>query len=448
MAKKNDNQISRISKEVDALKGESIRFLQEMISARSENPPGNYDQIVNAVESRMKKLGIEAKVIECIPKADADALLSIDEFAIEAKQWLKQGQLPGELLFLLSLTSKRKTIIGRLKGKTKKPTLILNAHMDTVPKGDGWTVDPFAGLVKNGRIYGRGSNDNKGGIAITLTAAEALINSDIELNGNLDFVYTADEEIGSWSGIGFALNKGLVSGDACLCTDGYTDSIVSSFNGFFPSIITVQGKGVHGTLPTHGVNAIEKMTKIINIYKEVEKNLHETKSKYPTSPETHEEYTTVVPCTIQGGTRFYIVPDKCQAWIDTHVVPDQDPEVVKKQILSEIEKAKKADPDLKLDLKMPLTAKPAIISPEAPIVKLVQHVSEGVLGKKLPMYRMTGLTDARFFMKAGIPTVTYGPLRTDNGAHAGDEWIDINDLTTITKVYALTAKEFLSTENK
>jgi len=433
---------------VDALEGESIRFLQGMISARSENPPGNYDQIASVVESKMKKLGIVTKVIECVPKTDADTLLSIDEFAIEVKQWLKQGQLPAELLFLLSFTSKRKTIIGRLKGKTSKPTLIFNSHLDTVPKGEGWTVDPFAGVMKNGRIYGRGSNDNKGGIAITLTAAEALINSDIELNGNLDFIYTADEEIGSWSGVGFALNKGLVSGDACLCTDGYTDSMVSSFNGYFPSIITIQGKTVHGTLPTHGVNAIEKMTKIINIYKEVEKKLHETRSKYPTSPETHEEYTTVVPCTIQGGTRFYIVPDKCQAWIDTHLIPDHDPEMVKKQVLSELEKAKKADPDLKFDLKMPLTAKPAIVSPEAPIVKLVQHVSEGVLGKKLPMYRMTGLTDARFFIKAGIPTVTYGPLRTDNAAHAGDEWIDINDLTTITKIYALTAKEFLKSENR
>jgi succinyl-diaminopimelate desuccinylase len=417
-----------------------------MIAARSENPPGTYDQIVDVVESKMKELGIAIRVVECVPKTDADSLLSIDEFASEAKQWLKTGQLPAELLFLLSLTSKRKTIIGTLKGKTGKPILILNAHLDTVPKGEGWTVDPFAGILKDGRIYGRGANDNKGGIAITLMAAKALLESDVELNGDLQFVYTADEEIGSWSGIAFAMNKALVKGDACLCTDGYTDSIVSSFDGFFPSVITVHGKSVHGTLPTHGVNAIEKMMKVMSIYKRVEKELHKNKSKYPTSPETHEEYTAVVPCTIQGGTRFYVVPDKCQAWIDTHVVPDQDPEDVKKMIISEIEQEKKLDPDLKLDLKIPLTAKPAAISPDAQIVKLTKEVSETILGKKLPMYRMTGLTDARFFLKAGIPTVTYGPMRTDNAAHSPNEWIGIKDLVSITKIYALTAESFLNSE--
>jgi succinyl-diaminopimelate desuccinylase len=448
LAKRNDREDNRVLQEIDSLQEESYRFLREMIAARSENPPGNYDQIVGVVESKMKELGIKTQVAECIPKTDADSLLSIDEFAPEAKQWLKAGQLPGELLFLLSLTSKRNTIIGTLKGKTGTPTLIFNTHLDTVPKGEGWSVDPFAGILKDRRLYGRGANDNKGGIAITLMAAKALLNSDIELNGNLQFVYTADEEIGSWSGIAFAMNKGLVKGDACLCTDGYTDSIVSSFDGFFPSVITVYGKTVHGTLPTHGVNAIEKMMKIVSIYKGVEKELHKTKSKYPTSPATHEEYTAVVPCTIQGGTRFYVVPDKCQAWIDTHVVPDQDPEDVKKTIISEIEKEKRIDPDLKLDLKIPLTAKPATVSPDARIVKLTQQVSETIIGKKLPMYRMTGLTDARFFLKAGIPTVTYGPMRTDNAAHSPNEWIDLKDLAAITKIYALTAKSYLSPEIK
>lgn len=419
-----------------------------MIAARSENPPGNYDEIVGVVRSRMKDLGIETQVVECVPKQDAQMLLSIDEFAPEAREWLRTGQLPGELLFLLSLNSKRKTIIGKLNGGTGKPSLIFNSHLDTVPKGEGWTTDPFAGIIKDSRIYGRGACDNKGGIAITLAAAQALVNSDIKLDGDMQFIYTADEEIGSWSGIGFAINKGLVKGDACLCTDGYADSIVSSFDGFFPSIITVHGKSVHGTLPTHGVNAIEKMMRVISIYKEVEKKLHEEKSVLPTSPETHEEYTAVVPCTIQGGTRFYIVPDKCQSWIDTHVVPDQSPEIVKKMILAEIEKEKEVDPDLNVEIKIPLTAEPAIIRPDEPIVKLVQEVSEKVAGSKLPMYRMTGLTDARFFIKAGIPTVTYGPLRTDNAAHAAHEWIDINDLTTITKIYALTAKEFLADQAK
>ena len=439
-----DNQADRILREVSSLRESSCRFLQEMVAARSDNPPGNYDQIVGVVESKMKQLGIQTQVVVCVPKQDAQTLLGIDEFAQEARDWLRTGQLPDELVFLLSLSSKRKTLIGKLKGSSGKPSVIFNSHLDTVPRGEGWTTDPFTGIIKENRIYGRGACDNKGGIAITMAATEALVNADVHLDGDLQFIYTADEEIGSWSGIGFAINKGLVKADACLCTDGYTDSIVSSFDGFFPSIITVHGKSVHGTLPTHGVNAIEKMMRIISIYKEVEKKLHETESAYPTSPETHEEYTSVVPCTIQGGTRFYVVPDKCQAWIDTHVVPDQSPEAIKKMILTEIEKEKEADPDLDVDIKIPLTAEPSIIPKDVPIVKTVQEVSEKVSGARLPVYRMTHLTDARFFIKAGIPTVTYGPMRTDNRAHAAHEWIDINDMTTITKVYALTAREFLT----
>ncbi len=263
------------------------------------------------------------------------------------------------------------------------------------------------------------------------------------MKGDITFAFTADEEVGSHAGAAFLIEQGIVRGDACLCTDGPADSIVSSFNGYIPLIIKTTGKKVHGAFPSQGINAISKMVKIQNILAEVEKKLRKQKSKYPSPPDTPEEYTSIVPTTISGGTRFYIVPDRCSSWTDIHVIPDQDPRDVRKMINEEIRKEQEKDPDLQVDIRVPLVAKPAIVHPSAAIVGKMQSAAKRALGKELSMHRMPSLTDARFFIAAGIPTLTYGPHRVGSGFHAADEWVKIEDLTTISKVYALTALEYL-----
>ena len=437
------SEINRVLRLVEELEEESVHFLQDMIKARSENPPGEYDAIVSVVEPKMKNLGIETEIVECAPWRDIDTILSMEEIAPELTEWIEKGDLPPELQTSINLMSEKPNIVGRIRGSSKERTLIFNAHMDTVPEGEGWSVSPFEGIVKDGKVFGRGACDNKGGIAIALTAAKAIKEAGVELKGDIVLAFTVDEEVGGHTGAAFLMERGIVRGDACLCTDGPADSIVSSFNGYIPFIVTTTGKTVHGAFPSHGINAISKMVKIQSIFARVEKSLRREKSRYPSPPDTHEEYTSIVPTTINGGTRFYIVPDRCSSWIDVHVIPDQDPEDVRRMIEEEIRKEQKKDPDLQVDMRIPLMAKPAMVDTSATIVSKMQSAAKQVLGRELPMYRFTGLTDARFFIAAGIPTLTYGPHRVGSGFHAADEWVKIGDLTTISKVYALTALEYL-----
>jgi len=439
----NQSEINRVLRLVKEFEEDSVCFLRDMIKARSENPPGEYEAIVDVVEPKMKDLGFEPEVIDCILLRDIETILGMEEITPEFKEWVEKGDMPPELQFSSNLVSRKLNIVGRMKGASDGRTLIFNAHMDTVPEGEGWSVSPFEGIVKDGKVFGRGACDNKGGIAIALTAARAIKEAGIDLKGDIIFAFTADEEVGSHAGAAFLIERGIIRGAACLCTDGPADSIVSSFNGYIPFIIKTTGKTVHGAFPSHGTNAISKMVKIQNIFAEVEKRLRKQKSRYPSPPDTREEYTSIVPTTISGGTRFYIVPAKCSSWIDVHVIPDQDPRDVRKMIEEEIRKEQERDPDLQVDIRVPLVVKPAIVDSSAAIVDKMQSAAKKVLGKKLPMHRMPSLTDARFFIAAEIPTLTYGPLRVGSCFHAADEWVKIEDLTTISKVYALTALEYL-----
>ena len=439
----NQSEINRVLRLVEEFEEDGVRFLRDMIKARSENPPGEYDAIVDVVEPKMKDLGFEPEVVDCVPLRDMETIIGMEEITPELKEWIEKGDLPPELQFNINLVSRKLNIVGRMRCTSEGRTLIFNAHMDTVPEGEGWSVSPFEGMVKDGKVFGRGACDNKGGIAIALTAARAIKEAGVDLKGDIIFAFTADEEVGSHAGAAFLMKRGIVRGDACLCTDGPADSIVSSFNGYIPFIIKTTGKTVHGAFPSHGINAVSKMAKIQNIFAEVEKRLRKQKSRYPSPPDIHEEYTSIVPTTISGGTRFYIVPDRCSSWIDIHIIPDQDPEDVRKTIEEEIRKEQEKDPDLQVDIRVPLVAKPAIVDPSAAIIGKMQSAAKKVLGKELPMYRFTGLTDARFFIAAGIPTLTYGPHRVGSGFHAADEWVKIEDLTTISKVYALTALEYI-----
>jgi succinyl-diaminopimelate desuccinylase len=432
--------INRVLNLVEEFEESSVRFLQDMIKAKSENPPGEYKEIAGVVRQEMENLGIETNIVEFSPLADFETLLSMEEITPEVRGWIEKGNLPPELQPNMNQIP---NVVGRIRGSTKGPTLIFNAHMDTVPEGGGWSVSPFEGIVKDGKIFGRGASDNKGGIAIALTAARAIKDSGVELKGDIVLAFTAEEEVGGHTGAAFLIERGIVRGDACLCTDGPADSIISSFNGYVPFIVTTTGKTVHGAYPSQGINAISKMTKIQNVFARVEESLRNEKSRYPSPPDTPEEYTSIVPTTINGGTRFYIVPDKCTSWIDVHVIPDQDPNEIRKLIEDEIRKEQEKDPELQVDIRVPVVAKPAIVDPSAMIVGKIQSAAKQVLGNELPMRRMSSLTDARFFLAAGIPTLTYGPFGVGFGCHAADEWVKIRDLTTISKVYALTALNYL-----
>ncbi|MFN0109251.1 MAG: M20/M25/M40 family metallo-hydrolase, partial [Blastocatellia bacterium] len=164
---------------VDELAAEMIEFLRQLVRIPTVNPPGeNYADCANLIGDKLKEFGYETEFVTAkgLPECSA--------------------QFP------------RVNVIGRLRGERAKPTLHFNGHLDVVPAGEGWTVDPFAAVVRDGHIYGRGVTDQKAGIAASIFAIEAIRRAGIKLTGSVEQSATVDEESGGFAGVAYLARNG------------------------------------------------------------------------------------------------------------------------------------------------------------------------------------------------------------------------------------------------
>ena len=149
----------RIGDAVEGLGGELVEFLREIVRIPTENPPGtNYPECAGAIGRKMEEAGLAVEYVE----------------------------VPGELLPALAPHGEglpRPSVIGRLTGRRDRPLLHFTGHYDVVPAGEGWTVDPYAAWIRDGKIYGRGASDQKSGIAAQVFAIKALRKAGLELEG-------------------------------------------------------------------------------------------------------------------------------------------------------------------------------------------------------------------------------------------------------------------------
>ena len=162
----------------------------------------------------------------------------------------------------------RLNVVGLLRGRAARPTVHLNGHFDVVPAGGGWTVDPFGGVVRDGRIYGRGACDMKAGIAAAVFAAEAIRRAGIELEGAVEISGTVDEESGGFAGVAWLAEHGRISAgrtDAVIIPEPLNvDRICIGHRGVYWFEVTTRGRIGHGSMPFLGVNAIEHMGVILD----------------------------------------------------------------------------------------------------------------------------------------------------------------------------------------
>ena len=155
-------------------------------------------------------------------------------------------------------------VIGALRNSPARPLLHFNGHFDVVPVGDGWTVDPFAGIVKDGKIYGRGATDQKAGIAASIYAIEAIRRCGIRLRGTVEQSGTVDEESGGFAGMAYLAERGFVSRertDFVIITEPLNvDRVCLGHRGVYWFEVRTLGRIAHGSMPFLGVSAISKMS--------------------------------------------------------------------------------------------------------------------------------------------------------------------------------------------
>ena len=224
-----------IFKRIDTLKEYYVKVLTDMVSIPTVVPPGDhYKEFIDYARGVLKEIGLDTSVVEVSRNC-------LEKYIPEMKDY------------------PRYIIIGRW-GKGKGPVLHFNGHYDVVPPGTGWKTDPFKPTIINGKLYGRGASDMKGGIVSMLTAIKAIIDSEVEINGTIEISMTPDEEIGGMCGAKYMLEEKITEPDYCIIAEpsGY-DRVWIGHKGVVWGEVAVYGKTAHASTPWLGINAFEKM---------------------------------------------------------------------------------------------------------------------------------------------------------------------------------------------
>jgi len=353
-----------------------IELTQELVRINSENPPGNEREISKYIKDFLDDLKISTELIE----------FEKNRFDVVA-------------------------FIGSEKG------LMFNGHMDTVPAGENWKYDPFEGKVIDGKIYGRGSSDMKGGLASILSAVKNLSKENFKRKLLLTFV--ADEESLAKGSIFLIKNrrdalKDIKYGIMVECTN--LNARIAQ-KGIIKIKVKFKGKAAHGSKPELGDNAIYKAADFIQ---EVRKLIEQLKKRRNILLGSG----TVNVGVIKGGTKVNVVPDFCDVEIDRRIIPGETPKIAIDQLRKILKRLK-----LKAGIEVSKSRLPMQLNKNLELITILQSIT------KTKFVGESGYTEAELFYRdAGIPCFSFGP-GISNQAHVANEYILIKNLQRATKIY-------------
>jgi len=374
---------------------EIVRLADELIGANTVNPPGNERLAVNIVEKHFKTLGIRYDIFEKI--------------------------------------AGRANIVGYIGNRS--PTLLVACHLDVVPPGNGWDTDPFKSVVRNGRIYGRGANDNKGQMASMLVLAKLLKDNESRLNGSFLLIGAADEEKGSGLGLKYLLDECGISADFAIIPDvAHNMKIIDvGEKGALFLNITSYGKQAHGSTPEKGSNAIWNMVELLNQLKNI---------KFQRLSHELFSHPTLNLGTISGGATHNIVPAKCEVKLDIRYLPGETEKEIVGNINDIITSIKKNNPTSKFDITVDAHLPPTQVPADNPLVNIIAMHSESVLGAKPIPMGFSGVTVTKQLIEKGIMAVGFGPGDEDQ-SHIANESIEIQELINFGRIMGLITFDIL-----
>ncbi len=311
------------------------------------------------------------------------------------------------------LAKGRPNIIARLKsGESQAKTILISPHLDTVPAGKGWKFPPFKGVIKLGRIYGRGATDCKCNLAAAVETMNSLVEDRARIKNHILFAATADEESGSGLGLIPLLRKGILKADYALILDSDEFEIIIAQKGLVHFKVSVFGKKAHGAYPDQGINAINISCGII---RDLEKH------KFSFQPHPLLKGPTINAGTIHGGDKVNMVADWCDFELDLRYLPGESAKNVLADIKSLIAKRAKRF-RIKIDgIQAPYEIDKRHILPASLLKCWREHSkSSGFKGSE-------GATVITFFKEMGIPAVATG-FGSRGCAHINDEYVKIDNL--------------------
>jgi succinyl-diaminopimelate desuccinylase len=309
--------------------------------------------------------------------------------------------------------------------------LLVNAHVDVVPTGErsAWKFDPFGAEVDDGKVYGRGAGDDKASITAQAIASLLLKESGLPLKGQLVYTAVSDEESGGVHGAALVSEK-IPDPDWVIVGEQTLNRVAIGEKGGAGCEIIVHGKTAHGALPWEGANAIEGVAEVIvALRRELWPKLTE-RTHWAFKPSSGSVNM------ITGGVKANVVPDQASIFIDRRIVPGEDPDECRAEILAIAEQAIQNVPGCRVELASPKFGKKASAAPlDDPLVVAMLGANEAIGANTEPTGFSMG-TDGRFWQAKGVPTIIYGP-GDPSLAHIPDEWVGIDEMVEATRAYAV-----------
>ena len=411
---------------VDASADELVAFTSDLIRIPTVNPPGDaYEDCARLIGERLAACDFE-----------------VEYYAAEGR--------PEH-----TAAHPRLNVIGLRRGRALRPAVHLNGHFDVVPAGAGWTLDPFGGIVRDGRIYGRGACDMKAGIAAAVYAAEAIRRAGLELAGSIEISGTVDEESGGFAGVAWLAQQGRISSnrqDFVIIPEPLNvDRICIGHRGVYWFELTTRGRIGHGSMPFLGVNAIEHMSVILDrMRRELMPALASRTTAVPVMPDGARHATMNINGISGGqpvdGIQTPCVADFCRAVFDRRFLLEEGFDATKSEIQALLARVAAETPQLACELRDLMVVHPVRTPEGSPLVASLERNVQQILGRPATQIASPGTYDHKHVDRiAGIPNcVAYGPGILDL-AHQPDEWCGIDDLVNATKVLALSILELTQT---
>ncbi len=319
----------------------------------------------------------------------------------------------------------RSNVIGRWR-VGRRPHWLFTGHLDTVPVGEGWTKDPFGAEIGGGRLYGRGACDMKGGLAAMLGAIADLRRRGFEPAGDLTLVAVVGEEEDS-AGTRALVSRGIQA-DMAVLSEPTSLRLVTANRGLLNFRIVVKGSSAHASAPAIGRNAVIAAAQVVLQLQALDSRLAERPHPVFGPP-------SLTVGTIHGGTRPYVVPDRCAIEVDRRINPGETSAAVLDELESAIALARRSVPWLEADIEVGPDYLPFEIPPEHQVVRAMSAAMiAGGVPPSVASWRAA--SDAGFLVHAaGIPCVLFGPGDIEEAAHRPDESIRLDDLDAAQRVF-------------
>jgi succinyl-diaminopimelate desuccinylase len=415
---------SAVVRAVDAIADEMVDFLRGLTRIPTINPPGeNYRAGAEFIGGKLKEFGYSCQYVAAEGSSEHTP------------------------------THPRINVIGHMQDAGPGKRLHFNGHFDVVPVGQGWTMDPFAAVLQDGKLYGRGTADQKAGIAASIFAVEAIRRSGIRLLGSLEQSGTVDEESGGFAGVAWLAQQGLIHKDrtdfVIITEPSNVDRICIGHRGVYWFKVIQHGRIGHGSMPYLGVSAADHLGDLIHeITHNLKPELAKRKTEMPVEP-PGSRYASININSVFGGqseqgTQTPCVIDRAGAIFDRRFLAEERLEDVQEEIRRLLDTLCSKNPTAKYTMEDLMIVRPTQTDPSSLLVRTVSSSIERVLGRRPPLTASPGTYDQKHVKRIGQieDCIAYGPGILDL-AHQPDEYVVIEDLVQAAKVMALTTMSLL-----